>query len=247
MALVDGDALSSANTVLVDGGEGAPADVDALSSANTVHHDPALGPDSLREEVEGIRPGSDRLAREKMRAALAGQMFGAKLDPVRLGRFTILERLGEGGMGVVYSAYDPQLDRRVALKLLRSSGEPNRPRARERLLREAKALAQLSHPNVVPVHDVGVLDDQVFIVMEFVVGQTLRDWARAATRSWRDVVDLYQQAGNGLAAAHAAGLVHRDFKPESRSPPPEHPQPADRSLSHGFGCSGGGGLPFAAP
>jgi hypothetical protein len=127
------------------------------SSGTAVTDETLLQRDSLGGEVVELRPASDTLGRAQVRAALASSMFGAKAEPVRLGRFVIMGRLGEGGMGVVYSAYDPQLDRRVALKLLRSSREPGRPRARARLLREAKALAQLSHPNVVPVHDVGVL------------------------------------------------------------------------------------------
>jgi eukaryotic-like serine/threonine-protein kinase len=134
----------------------------------------------------------------------------------RLGRFVILDRLGQGGMGVVYSAYDPKLDRRVALKLLRPGGKGrNAGKARNRLVREARALARLSHPNVVPVHDVGVIEGQVFVVMEFVDGQTLRQWIRSEERSWRDILAVYRQAGTGLAAAHRLGVIHRDFKPDN--------------------------------
>jgi tetratricopeptide (TPR) repeat protein/predicted Ser/Thr protein kinase len=130
-----------------------------------------------------------------------------------VGRYVILDRIGAGGMGVVYAAYDPELDRRVALKLLRTDrfAAPGHLR----LLREAKALARLTHPNVVAVHDAGTFGDQVFVAMELVEGETLRQWLAEGTRSWREVLDRLLAAGRGLAAAHAAGLVHRDFKPEN--------------------------------
>lgn len=130
-----------------------------------------------------------------------------------VGRYVILDRIGSGGMGVVYAAYDPELDRRVALKLLRTDrfAAPGHLR----LLREAKALARLTHPNVVAVHDAGTFGDQVFVAMELVEGETLRQWLEAGARSWREVLDRLLAAGRGLAAAHAAGLVHRDFKPEN--------------------------------
>ena len=135
------------------------------------------------------------------------------------GRFVVLDLVGRGGMGEVYAAYDPQLDRKVALKLLRHRGAQSRgvsvTAARARLLREAKAIARLSHPNVVVVHDAGELDGQAFVAMEFVDGQTLADWEAAAPRSWREIRDRYLAAGEGLAAAHQAGLVHRDFKPHN--------------------------------
>ncbi len=133
----------------------------------------------------------------------------------RIGRYLLLELLGAGGMGEVYTAYDPQLDRRVALKLLRPELEAlvGATEGRSRLLREAQALARLQHPNVVSVHDVGAEDGQLFLAMEYVQGKTLGDWLEEAPRSWREVRDVFLQAGRGLAAAHTAGLVHRDFKP----------------------------------
>jgi predicted Ser/Thr protein kinase len=126
-------------------------------------------------------------------------------------RYVIRRRVGEGGMGVVYEAHDPALGRKLALKLLhegRGSDE-----ARARLLREAKALARLSHPNVVGVHDVGQAKGRVFIAMDFIEGQTLLAWLRAERRGALAVLDAYLRAGRGLSAAHEAGLVHRDFKP----------------------------------
>ncbi|HEX6900970.1 MAG TPA: serine/threonine-protein kinase [Thermoanaerobaculia bacterium] len=131
-----------------------------------------------------------------------------------VGRYVILERIGTGGMGVVYAAYDPELDRKVALKLLRPDRVAGKDQ-RVRLLREAQAIARLSHPNVVTVHDTGAVGDQIFIAMEFVAGRTLRQWLREEKPTWRQVVEVFLLAGRGLAAAHAAGLVHRDFKPDN--------------------------------
>ncbi|MCB9701188.1 MAG: serine/threonine protein kinase [Myxococcales bacterium] len=131
-------------------------------------------------------------------------------EPVRVGRFALLERVGVGGMGVVYVAHDPDLDRRVALKLLR--GDRRSPSAR--LLREAQALARLSHPNVVAVHEVGVHEGEVFMAMEFIEGETLAAWL-TTPRSPAEILAAFVDAGRGLAAAHAAGLVHRDFKPSN--------------------------------
>jgi eukaryotic-like serine/threonine-protein kinase len=131
--------------------------------------------------------------------------------PGRVGRFVLGERLGAGGMGVVFAAWDPQLDRKVALKILRS---PDGGSGSARLIREARVLAKLRHPNVVAVHEVGVHEDEVFIAMDFIEGCTLREWLQSP-RSWQEVVDLFVAAGRGLAAAHDAALVHRDFKPDN--------------------------------
>ena len=136
-------------------------------------------------------------------------------DPRAIGRFTVMGRLGVGAMGVVFAAYDPQLDRKVAVKLLKPDDDDPDGRWQHRLLREAQALAKLSHPNVVQIHEVGFHGDQVFVAMEFVTGVTVRTWLSEQPRPWREVVAVFAQAGRGLAAAHAAGLVHRDIKPDN--------------------------------
>src|SRR5688572_10723759 len=147
--------------------------------------------------------------------AVAPALGPALARGAALGRYVLLELLATGGLGQVYTAYDPELDRRVAIKLLRPVRGDTRPDAEAQrwLLREAQAMAKLSHPNVVPVHDVGMFGDHVFIAMELVDGQTLTEWLRERERSWREVRDLMLGAGLGLIAAHDAGLVHRDFKP----------------------------------
>ncbi len=133
-----------------------------------------------------------------------------------LGRYVILEVLGKGGMGVVFRAYDKELDRAVALKVLHDGGEEGSSEGATRLVREAQAMARLSHPNVVAVHDVVVLEKRVCVVMELVEGTTAREWSKAAPKkSWREVVAVYRAAAEGLAAAHDAKLVHRDFKPDN--------------------------------
>ncbi len=132
-----------------------------------------------------------------------------------LGRYVVLAPLGRGGFGAVYTAYDPKLDRRVAIKLLLDRDEFDRTDAEAgaRLLREAQAMASLSHPNVVNVHDVGTADGRVFMAMERVDGVTLDVWLTQVPRSWREVLTVMLGAARGLAAAHASGIVHRDFKP----------------------------------
>ncbi len=137
---------------------------------------------------------------------------GSWLKPgASFARYTVLERIGEGGMGVVYKAYDPVLDRAVALKLLIHTGAP------ERLLLEAQALARLSHPNVLVVYEAGVagVAGVPFLAMEHVEGQSLHAWERVSPRGRDEILAMYHGAGLGLAAAHRAGLVHRDFKPHN--------------------------------
>jgi len=140
--------------------------------------------------------------------------------PKHIGRFAILNLLGQGGMGTVYAAYDPDLDRRVAIKVLRrkvrSQGDTAGSES-SRLLREAQAMAKLSHPNVAGVFEVSTFEHQIFIAMEYIDGDALSGWLKHGEepRPWREVVHVFAEAGRGLAAAHAAGMVHRDFKPDN--------------------------------
>lgn len=161
---------------------------------------------------------SDELHTAETWTARPRSPLGPRVGPGdKIGRFSVLSEVGAGGMGRIYEAYDPNLDRRVALKLLIESGEPEHW---QRLRLEAQALAKLDHPNVVTVHDVGMHEGALFVAMEFVSGGTLKDWlANNAVGSragrFEEAVRLLLDAGRGLVAAHEAGLVHRDVKPSN--------------------------------
>ena len=170
----------------------------------------------LRKEVESLLDSDEKAV--NFLSEPAAQLVAVRAPSVTaLGRYVVEGELGSGGMGLVYAAYDPELGRKVAIKLVRppASGTVDPSQGRIRLLREAKAIAQLTHPNVIAIHDVGTFGEQVFIAMEYVEGSTLTDWLAAEHRSWPDVVTMFVQAGRGLAAAHAKGILHRDFKAEN--------------------------------
>ncbi len=135
----------------------------------------------------------------------------------KAGRYMILDQLGRGGMGVVYKAYDPELDRQIALKLLstKRKSATRAEQAKERLLREAQALARLSHPNVVSAYDVGTIGGEVFVAMELLDGLTLKDWIKENQPSLQKIVEVMVSAGRGIEAAHKVGLIHRDIKPDN--------------------------------
>jgi tetratricopeptide (TPR) repeat protein/predicted Ser/Thr protein kinase len=155
--------------------------------------------------------GSDEL--EETSVAIGDGVASSEPTPgARIGRYVIREKLGAGGMGEVWAAHDPELDRVVAIKLVKPSTRADEP-AHERMLREAQALARLSHPNVVAVYDAGTHGDRIFIAMEYVEGRTLSEWMHERRRDWTEVVPMLLGAGEGLMAAHRQGIVHRDFKP----------------------------------
>ncbi len=149
-----------------------------------------------------------------VQAAVEAQLFGQDSHPVSVGRYTVLGPIGSGGMGSVVRAHDPELQREVALKLLRAErmGDAN---TRSRLVQEARAMARLSHPNVAMVFEVGEVDGHLFVAMELIDGRDLRAWMDERARPWATVLELFTQAGQGLVAAHAKGLIHRDFKPDN--------------------------------
>lgn len=164
----------------------------------------------MRSPATGIETRHDP-SEQGMRNRLVSSLFGAPAAPVKVSRYTVLDELGSGGLGVVYAAYDPKLDRRVALKLINPARVS--PDNAQRMLREAQAMAQLTHPNVAAVYDTGPHENGTFIAMELVEGVTLSRWTLDENPPWKETRDVLVAAGLGLAAAHQRGLIHRDFKP----------------------------------
>jgi serine/threonine-protein kinase len=166
-----------------------------------------------REMFEALTSAATIESGEAVRGGAFAEAIGEALGRgASIGRYVVLSLIGRGGMGEVYAAYDPELDRRIALKLLHTAR--GTAGARARLVREARALGKLSHPNVVQVHDVGEHEGDVFVAMELVDGEPLDAWCKGAPRPpWRAVLDAYLDAARGLSAAHDKGLVHRDVKP----------------------------------
>ena len=156
----------------------------------------------------GVPTAIERDARAEFRRRQAKEGL---IPSTLVGRYIVQNVLGRGGMGVVYGAVDPTLGRRVAVKLVRDGRRTGR--YRERLRREALALARVCHPNIVTLFDIGTTNQGTFVAMEYVRGIDLRAWLRVEPRPVEQVLQVFMAAGEGLAAAHAAGLVHRDFKP----------------------------------
>ncbi|MCA9707646.1 MAG: serine/threonine protein kinase, partial [Myxococcales bacterium] len=185
---------------------------DSTLSAHPVGAERSAGDHGAKDLAAGVpEPELDGLVDEVDRRRVQQALLGGSSASFELGRYVITGTLGRGGMGVVYKAFDPPLDRRVALKVLHKELDEQHT---IRLRREAQAMAKLSHPNVVQVYEVGTVEGRTFVAMELVRGQTLRRWMRQRPRpSWRQCVEVFVQVGKGLAAAHDRGLVHRDFKP----------------------------------
>ncbi len=199
----------------------ASADTEASAVTGTVFRgsapassdEPSDTPSALR--ASGRPDAPDGVDRNLALARLQERMLGVQSEAVKIGRFIVIRKLGQGAMGIVYLAYDPKLDRKVALKLVDTSALGSEVGdAQVRLEREAKAAAALGHPNVVTVYDVGNQGEDVFLAMEFVEGAPLTDWMKQE-HEWRETVRLFAEIARGLAAAHDAGLIHRDFKPDN--------------------------------
>src|SRR6202521_5804642 len=181
--------------------------------------DACAGDDALQRDVESLlaQPASAEAFLGEPAVVMAARLVSGPGPSIpvghRIGGYQVQAPLGAGGMGVVYRALDTKLNRPVAIKLL--SDDLADAAARRRFQREAQTASSLNHPHIVTVHDVGEVDGRQYLVTEFVDGGTLNDWAQATKRTWRQVIELLTGVADGLAAAHAAGIVHRDIKPEN--------------------------------
>jgi tRNA A-37 threonylcarbamoyl transferase component Bud32/tetratricopeptide (TPR) repeat protein len=185
-----------------------PLEAEAQSSVDSL----AL---ALGRGVDGV---GDDFVRGIAFETIRQHLFGHRRTRDTIGRYQLERLLGRGGMGEVYSARDPELDRHVAIKrVLRrgAEGDDEARRLREALMRDARSAAHVQHPNVVEIYDCGAEDDELYVVMELVEGPTLEQWLDERPRSWREIVEIFVQIGQGLACAHAHGIVHRDFKPSN--------------------------------
>ena len=175
--------------------------------------------DTEQQSAEGTVVDDDTLSMvnenvsDSVGQRIRAKLFGGEEPLGTVDRFKLEGVLGTGGMGTVYEGWDEKLQRRVALKFLR--GTVDSPSGEKRFFREAQGLARISHPNVVPVYDVGRWEGRVWIAMEHVPGQTLGEWVAEAPRTRAEIVDRWTAAGRGLAAIHDAGMVHRDIKPNN--------------------------------
>jgi serine/threonine-protein kinase len=189
---------------------GSGSDPAGLGAAATATAAPTPVSSPIAETIDDTSSGVGALAATLAAPSDAPDLVGKSLD-----RYRVQARLGAGGMGVVYAALDPALDRKVALKVLPPMAQGREAHLEARLRREAQALARLDHPNVVRVYDVGVAEHSVFVAMQLVEGTTLADWLEEAKPPAKDVLAAFVAAARGLAAAHAAGIVHRDVKPSN--------------------------------
>jgi len=171
--------------------------------------------DALKAVFPQMPPVESDVEAQRQFHRVGARLFGGAPEPVMLGRWEVGELIDAGGMGLVYRAYDPRLQRDVAIKAMQLGLGADVERRRQRMLREAQAMARVHHPNVIDVYDVEVSDAQIFLVMELVVGMNLSAWLQVGERRWSEIVDVFLAAGEGLAASHAADVVHRDFKPEN--------------------------------